>query len=362
MSTDAEQGGPGPGVGEPGASAGGVAGATAAVEAAAQEAGVSSGRGRLVVQAVGFVIGIGLMTWCVYAALASEEKRAQLGRLLDAPWWMLGAMLALSFGTVAVDGLFFRAVLRPVRGVGAGTMLGVSGVCSALSYLPFKMSMLFRIVYHTRRDGMTIVDVLAWIGAAGVLLLVSLAPIGVLAFAWPTEDLGGPAWWGALGVMVLGGAVMVNVSSRVIRASGAATWIAARLPGRNMTERLLEGLTMLADRRAAAEAMGMRVAIAVMQTARFALAAHLVGVEVSVAEALIAGGAYNLIQAISPGGVSGFREAGATAALHFMQGPEILAVTLTVSATEAAMNLMMGLAGGVYLRVDRLWERRRRET
>lgn len=325
---------------------------------------------RVAFQLLGFAIGIALLAWCFQAALGSPERREQLARAAHAPPWKLALLLLISALTVGLDGMFFRAILAPVRRLSVGTMLGISGICSALSYLPFKIGMLFRFLYHTRRNGMTAADVLAWIGATGIVLLSSLGPVVAVTVAWgalarraaangapganATDPgpwtIGGLNWWVAVIGGMLACAAAAHIGGRIVVSASWVPPLVARLPAAGFLRRVMQAFTMLASPRAVISGMAYRSAIIALQAARFLLAAHLVEADVSLAQALIAGGAYNLIQAVSPGGVSGFREAGTSA----MLGPEVLAVTLTVSAAEATANLLMAIAGAIGLRVDRL--------
>ncbi len=329
--------------------------------------GRGGGLWKLVVQGVGFLLGIGLLVWCVRSAFADEQHRRELARLLEAPPLSVAGMLGLSAATILLDGLMFRSVLSPVYVVSRWRIMGVSGVCSALGYLPFKMSLVFRVVYHSRRDGLPILTIGAWVAATGVLLLCSLLPpLGVLVVR-PVLD---SVWWGLTVGGSLGSAVLAHLLARWLLARQEAGTLTAladatrlRAVGRFARSdgfaRLMTGVRMLADPGACAGGFGFRVAIVACQAARFMLAGSVLGIAVDPAQALLVGASYNLIQAISPGGVGGFREAGASGVLAVLKGPDILAVVLAVSATEAVMNLTLGLIGGFGLRVDRLlWTRR----
>jgi hypothetical protein len=315
---------------------------------------------RAALQGLGFLLGIGLLWWCIHTAFSRPETRAELSKLAAARWWDLAAMVAISMLAITLDGLMFRAVLQPVKKLPALTMLSVAGVCSVLSYLPFKASMLFRFVYHTRRDGLPVLTIVAWIIATGTVLLISLLPIAGATIVRPQADA---VWWGLIAAATVLAAIIAHGVCRVTMSIGTAR--SGSLPDdppplSTLTwhEKLKDAARMLAQPRALAHARRHRHTIVALQALRFVLAAKLMGVAVSPEQALIAGAAYNLIQAISPGGVAGFREAGAATALSFLNGPDILAVTLTVTAAEAVSNALMGIAGAVYLRIDTLFLRR----
>jgi len=317
---------------------------------------------RLALQGLGFLAGAGVLAWCVHRALGDPAQRAQLSRLLDAPWWAVAGMLGLSLGAIACDGLMFRAVLSPVRRLPRLDLAAVGGVCSALAYLPFKMSLLFRFVHHHRRDGVPILTIGAWVAATGALLLASVVPV---VTATLTLDPGSRAWWwvAIAGVPALG--LIGHLLSRALASDAAWRTIVGVLErtgigllrraahGRALRN-LHGGVRMLADPLAITTGLVFRSAVVAAQAARFMLAARIAGVEVSWDQALVAGAAYNLVQAVSPGGVAGFREAGAAGAMKLLHGPDLLSTVLVVTIAEAVTNLLAGTAGAVYLRVDRL--------
>lgn len=312
-------------------------------------------------QITGFAIGLALLWWAVRSAFASPEQRAQLERMLHLPWWQVGVLVGLSALTVVLDGLVFRAVLWPVHRLRRRDVAAVNGVCSALSYLPFKMGLLFRVFYHRTRDGLGVLVIGSWVLATGAVLLAGVVPVVAAGLLVPA----GVGWWAVAigGVLVLaaGGHLLARVLAGE-RAHALATRMAAgsrvrwaqRFLASAAFARVWAGVHMLADGPAFVRAMVLRVLILAAQGARFWLAAHWLGVELSPEAALLAGSAYNLLQAIAPTGVGGLREWGTSGALATLGGGGMMAVVLAVTATEAATNLVLGVGGGAYLRLDRL--------
>ena len=316
---------------------------------------------RLALQLAGFAIGLALLWWAIRSAFTSPAQRAQLERMFHLPWWQVAALVGLSAATVALDGLVFRAVLAPLRVLRKRDLVAVAGVCSALSYLPFKMSMLFRILYHRRRDGLSVLTIGSWILAAAAVLLASLLPVALAgALVKP-----GPLWWCAALGGTVGCALAGHLLARVLAKDTTRGFVArmATSAGARGLERFLAGsafgrlwagVHMLADPRALLVSMALRTLIVACQGLRFYLAARWLGVDLPVEHALVAGSAYNLLQAVAPTGVGGLREWGASGALAMLGTPGMMAVALAVTAAEAATNLTMGLCGGAFLRVHRL--------
>ncbi len=312
---------------------------------------------RRALQLLGFLAGAAILYWCFSRAFGDPAHRAQLARLLDAPPGLIIVLIALSLTALALDGLMFRAVLTPVAVLPRRTMLSVAGVCSALAYLPFKASLFFRFFQHHRGDCLPILTIGAWIAATGAVLLASLVPIVAATSLLPLDSA---AWWTLVGLGIPVLAIIGHAAARLLASERGYDWLrrAASLVGLGHRTRALRnvhgGVRMLANPGALASALAFRCGVVALQAARFAVAGHIVGVEVTWAQALVAGAAYNLVQALSPGGVAGFREAGAAGALKVLNGPDILSAVLVVTIAEAIANLTSGVAGAIYLRVDRL--------
>ena len=69
---------------------------------------------RATFQIGGFLIGIALLVWCVRRGL-SPENRGQLALLRSASPGLVASLLGLTVVSIALNGLIFWAVLRPVR-------------------------------------------------------------------------------------------------------------------------------------------------------------------------------------------------------------------------------------------------------
>ena len=73
---------------------------------------------------------------------------------------------------------------------------------------------------------------------------------------------------------------------------------------------------------------------------------------------MIAGSAFFLIGVVAPTGQLGAREAGTTGIMAALHSEGLVVAVLMVSAVEAAVVLLAAMAGGAYLRLDRLLGRR----
>lgn len=312
---------------------------------------------RVLVQGVFFAGGLALLAWVIAQAAGDEKLRAQFPRLLEAPPWTLAAIFGCSCATVAIMGLVFREVLAPVRPLRRVDLVATNGLVSLLSYAPFKIGLLVRVLIHHRRDRVPLLTIGAWLSASAAVVLLSLGP-AMLATLWRGRL---DAWWwlATLGGTVAGAVVMIALCRALdtprgwalLESLAAATRVAAlrRAVGSVWFKQLHGGVHMLGDARAVSRALALRGLDVAVQAARFYLVAQCVGVELTLERAVLAGASYFLIQALSPAGVAGMREGGVTAIL----GADFAVVVLAVSAAELCANVVLGLAGAAWLRPDR---------
>lgn len=328
-------------------------------------------RGRLAVQLLGFLIGLGLLGWCITLALA-PENRQQFQELRNASALQIGGLLALSLAYVVVNGLIFWIVLRPARRLPVLDVLAVNGIATFLTYLPFKLSAVVRVAIHNRRDRVPLLTIGSWFVATAVLMLIALGPAALAAVVWRQIDF---VWLGltALGQLALGAALLA--AARAFRGDSGQSRLAVlvaklrvralnRALGSRAWSNVHSGFDMLSSPQTVAGAIALRLMDVAVQAARFALAAAILGVPLSFDQALLISLAYFMIGILSPVGVLGAREAGATgtAAVLFAaagadlseSAAQIAPVALFVSATEGVVLLFGAAAGVAWLRPDRL--------
>lgn len=316
--------------------------------------------GKWVVQIAGFAIGIGLLSWCAAEAL-SEKNREQLKQLGEARWTDVALLVGLSLASLTVNGLAFWTMIRPVRRVPVRSVLLVNVVATALAYLPFKLSLIFRAAAHHRRDGVPMLMMGAWLANMGLVMLAVVGP-ALVASLWMGEV--DARWWAAS----VGGTVAICVALVVVagvlargRWWGALErWAAG--PDANVrgwrgisrrlgvVERTHEGVRMLAHPTAVFGGAALRSLDIGIQAVRFIVAARIVGVELGAGDAAAAASAYFLIGVLSPTGALGFREAGVFA---MIRSDSFAVVVMCVSAVEVVVSLIAAVFAA--------WALRRRE-
>jgi hypothetical protein len=317
---------------------------------------------RVVVQLVGFCLGIGLLTWCAGIAF-SADNRAQLAKLRDAHWSDVLLLVALSLTTLVLNSAAFWSMIRPVRRVPWRSVLGVNCVATALAYLPFKLSLVFRAAAHNRRDGVPLLTIGTWLGNVGAMMLAVIGP-ALLASVWrPEVDA---LWWAVAAGGTLAACAGILITARLFSHEKLWTRFERLLAGDAAIEpaqawrrlvrrsqvlpRAHEGIRMLAHPSAVIGGAAIRAADIAAQSARFLVAAHIIGVDLPPEQAVAAAAAYFIIGAVAPTGSLGFREAGVFALLD----PTAFAiVVLTVTAVEMVVNLACAVPAALLLRRSR---------
>jgi hypothetical protein len=321
---------------------------------------------RAAVQVVGFAVGLALLWWVIEGVFA-PENRAQLDRLRDAPALSVAALLGLGLATLVINGAIFHIALWPVKRLRTADIQSVNAIAAVLALLPFKLSVLFRVLVHNRRDRVPLLTIAAWFAAVAACMAVSALP-PLAASLW-RKTLDG-AWWGvALGGIAFGAIAMIALAKLLSDGPGWA-WLERVIkslplpvairgsrddnasPG--MRPRVQEGLRMLAHGRAVSACIALRMLDAAVHTARFLVAASILGVDLPASKAVIAGAAFFLIGAAAPTGQLGAREAGTAGILgtllHGVDLSQFKLVVLLVSATEATVLLVAAAAGAAWLR------------
>ncbi len=309
---------------------------------------------KVTVQVLGFAIGLTLFAWCVSVALR-PRNRESLDRLLDAPLWVLSSLLGCAVLSLLLNGSLFWFLIRTVRSIGWRSVVAVNSVATCLNYLPFKLSVVARFVIHNRRDNLPVTLILAWLAAAGVVILGAIAAPIAATFWRGRVD----AVWVVVttaGLLVTGGSVVVM--ARFLRRAAPGSFISKVLSFRPVAP-LTPAIVMLADGGAIAASFAVRTIDLACVAARFWLAAHACGTPIGMSTAVLAASTYFLIGVVTPAGALGAREGGTTllagSVLHLPDvGNESFAVvTLVASASEMIVNLVAAAISGLWLRFSR---------
>lgn len=329
-------------------------------------------RWRLVLQIAVFAAGLTILALFIHKA-ASPENREKLHALSRASAQDIAALLALCLATLALNGAMFWVTIYPVRRLRLLEVEAVNAGATLLAYLPMKLSALSRFVIHNRRDHVPLFTIAAWMGAIGIVLAASLGP-PVAAAVW-RKQIDATFIAITLGGLALTYALTLAVSRTFAHAQGLARLhritdrLNIKLLNRGMHSVFFHnfhaGFAMLAHPWTLAISMLLRAADVLVQAVRFALAARVVGVELSWDNAILIAVAYFLTGVLNPAGNLGAREGAATLAATFLpgvSGEDFYVVTLVVGASELIANTVCGLTGLIYLRPDKLLRARPETT
>lgn len=296
---------------------------------------------RIVVQVVGLLAGLALLAW-VFTLAFTGENRENLDQLLDAGWRPAAVILALQVGSILLGAMPFYTTLLPRRRLDVLDLMAVNSVATMLSPLPFKISVLARVLAHRRFDGMKFVEIASWFAALGatlICLLVSVAAASVIA-----GDVNA-LWWLVAGVGIVGGGATMLVVSRFVRTK-------ARL------DRLtLHAAELLSHPWPMAGTFAARIVDIGLFAGRFWVASAALGKPLDAGGALLAASVYVLSGVFAPSGTLGARE-GAVAGLALLpvglEPSAIAAASLVVTGGEIAASIPLGLLGAWRLRAWRL--------
>lgn len=318
---------------------------------------------RIGAQILGFVVGLGLLGYCIHVALQPKNQQ-QLVKLLDAPLHEKLSLVGLSIVVVLISGSVFHVALGPVRKLRWLDVQAVNVIACLLALLPMKLSLVLRVLVHNRRDDVPILTIGAWFAAISAVMGVVVGPILGVTMLRGRPD----AIWG---VLCVGGAAacatLLLLVARTLRderawTSFAGVWSRLPLPGLlkkpALQERAHEGVRMLASPRAVLLGMALRLVDIGVQASRFKIAAAIVDQPLTWDQAVLAGAMFFLIGALAPTGQVGAREAGTAGFLGMfltsIDFGSFAVVVLMVSATETVVLLVGSMVGLAYLRPDRL--------
>lgn len=298
------------------------------------------GKGKLIVQGLGFLLGLGLLVWAVSLAL-TEKNRQSIEMIAKAERSVIAWLLLVSAASVMLNGLMFWTVLRPLRRLNPLDVMLTNAIAAFLSILPFKINLLTRLLIHHRRDGVSVKDILSWLAAMTVLALSVLVPVGLAG--WWRGRLDG-VWW----TLSIGGTVLMA-------ALGYGAGLAA------LRWKVLGVMSLGSDRIArhwptiAAHA-ALRWGDIGLLCLRFFLAASAAHVAMPGEQVVLLATTYFLLSVFAPAGALGFREMG-TAGVGLATGgdtSQVALVTLVVTATELIASAALCIPACIRLRPDRV--------
>jgi Glycosyl transferase family 2 len=145
---------------------------------------------RLITQALGFLIGAGLLWICIDAAIAKGDW----SRVRDADPLLVAGLAGCTIISLFVNAAIFWVVARPVHPVGFIEMQLLNLVTSVLNYAPIRLGLIARLAYNLRINRMGALTLVAWLAAIAATTLLVLACCMIVTVIHPRID----AAWGLL--------------------------------------------------------------------------------------------------------------------------------------------------------------------
>lgn len=325
---------------------------------------------RIGIQTIAFLFGILLLWWCARQAL-SPDNQAQIQRLGEASITDVASIAGLSLLSIVLNGLVFWAAIRPVKRLSIPGVVATNALASFLNYLPFKLSILCRVLIHMNRDKVPFFTIGAWFAGMGAVLLATYAPlVGVSLWRQGIDWVWCVAGFGAIALgltTIVALARLFAGDNGRVRIERLAERVLDRIDARiakcfmrtRVFARLHAGLDMLASPWAVLGESALWLSDLGVQATRFTIAAGILGVTLPWQDALLVASCYFLIGVASPAGQLGTREAGTTAVagmLGLAGGEDLAVVMILASAVESLVSLLSAGAAIVWLRPDRfLW-------
>lgn len=274
---------------------------------------------KLAIQLGMFAGGLVLLYWVVRQAL-DERNQGAIRSIRSASPGAIALLLAMTLGSLVINGGIFWACIRPVRKLRMIDVQAVNAVGTILANPPGKLSIVFRVFMHHRRDNIPLLTIAAWFVAVAAGVTAATNP---LFFAsWYLKDM--DATWAAVAsgglavsyLMVLALARSFAGEAGLVRFRRAVgVLFLGQLKGfvaGPALERVHAGFDMLSHPLWLFVQMSLRVADLFLLAARLFLCAQIAGAHVSFNEALVYGAIRFAIATLLPSGAMGSQEAGTT--------------------------------------------------
>lgn len=288
---------------------------------------------KIVVQVVGWLLGLALLGLVIKGAMVTGSQTgggdgpSAWDRIRSAHPLLIAALLGCTVCDALLNGSTFWITVQPLRRVRWRDLQMVNIVANMLNYAPVRLGAIFRVLYHLRIDGLSIIQIGGWFALISYMLFAC-----AFAFTLATLIRGRIDFiWLAL---VVGQLILAGASSRLV----------ASIP---MVARRARGLDqMVLDRRGLWGGFGLRALdlatyIGRMASAMAILDLHLAPSQIVMLAMIV------LIASLSPIGKVGVREFCVAAAVTHLgmnaTANDAAQLALLESAGEALVYLPLGV-------------------
>jgi hypothetical protein len=165
---------------------------------------------KILIQTIGFLVGMGLLAWIVYGAVRGGNWEP----ILHANPLLVAGLAGCSLISALINGVIFWVVIRPVAPLRLRDLTWVNLTTAILNYAPIRAGLLARVAYHLRVDRMKLVQILSWLVAISFTMVLTLGACVVATILRPQID-----WLWALligGQLLLGGLMTIAMMGQPI--------------------------------------------------------------------------------------------------------------------------------------------------
>ena len=288
---------------------------------------------RIIIQLVGFVVGIALLVLCIQRATGDGSDA--WSQLRDASPWLLLAMFGCSIASGVINAFTFWITIRPVQRIRALDLVLINFGAKLLNYAPVRLGAIGRVWYHAKIDRLPLVLIGGWFAFIAYVLVLGVVASVVATVAYGAIDL---VWFALVVGMMLFGTLVIRF-----------------MKGSRLLERHGRGIERIV---ASPSALLGTVVLRILDLAAYALrlgiAAHLLGLSLDASDVVILA-VVTLASDLSPVGRVGIREfAVALAATHLGMNADEAAgsmesLALLDSAAEAIAFGIIGAPALIWL-------------
>ncbi|MCA9294230.1 MAG: hypothetical protein KDA20_10490 [Phycisphaerales bacterium] len=297
-------------------------------------------KGSKALQAVGAVVGLGLLVWAVSLVFSAGNAEAR-SRLAQAHASDVALLAAATCIGVLIVGLTFWLTLLPLRRISLLHVTTINALAIFMVALPFKLGFVARVFLHHRLDGMNFKLIFSWIGAMTALGAAGFVPLAAVSL-WRGEVDG--LWWLSLGALLIathGTGLLVSKWTKGGAMSGRLSRLI--LHADDMTSRPVVVVMHGASRLGEMAQLAWRFSIA---------GAIILGTPLEAGQAIILASTFVFLSVVAPIGALGVREWGVTlvgTAVGLEREP-VMTLTLLVTFSELAVSGVMALIGCAIVR------------
>ena len=295
---------------------------------------------KLLTQLVGFVIGLGLLAWCIHSAIKGGGGKEGEGwdRIRHADPLLVMGLMGCTLASLLVNGGIFWLVIWPVRKLKLLDMQLLNVVTSILNYAPIRAGLIARVAYNVRVDRLSLLTIGGWFAAIGFTMMLTMGAVVMATVLHRHFDW---IWCGLVAGQLIVGAVLTR-----------------SILGLEIVQRIGKGMDrMLSDGRALWGAIGLRLVDIAAYAGRMACAVAIMGLPLSTSDVLLLA-ICAIAVSLNPLGRVGYREAGVAFFAGFlgMTGHDFDAQRIQLALVESAGEAIVAIPLGA---LALLWYRKK---